>query len=319
MKTTDDDCCGDDAKKKKKRAVQKCKCPYDGCNVSRHSPCELRGHVDFVHTEIFHNVCGHIDEKTGAKCEYKGERSYELKQHKRHKHSDVRDHKCTVCSMAFKSADVRFIHWAAKHSPPGDPVRTKYKCTVCNKGFPSRRECIDHYLRRCAPKDDPGLAALHDRDNKAHRARYASDEMARVKVALRNALKRVMKNMGTGKVSLSEKVVGCSYEVLVAHLNDNDRGFVYGKSGGVVLHIDHIRPMASFKNLKCRIEVLKCMNFNNLQLLPGPENQRKNDSFTPDEEAAYAISKAGLAIAELKKGWRADGVCKCELCMGQTT
>jgi hypothetical protein len=73
--------------------------------------------------------------------------------------------------------------------------------------------------------------------------------------------------------------------------------------------------MASFKNLKCQVEVLKCMNFNNLQLLPGPENCSKSDTFTPADEAAYAISKAGLAIAELEKGWRADPeVCKCEEC-----
>ncbi|KAJ1465828.1 hypothetical protein T484DRAFT_1757139 [Baffinella frigidus] len=304
---------GDDAKKLKK----KCKCPYDGCNASRYSPCKLQEHIDFVHKEIFHNVCGHIDEVTGAKCEYKCARPCDLVSHKRHKHSDVRDHKCTVCLMAFKNAQARDGHWAAKHSPIDDPVRTKYKCTVCNKEFPTRGPCTEHYLRRCAPKDDPGLAAFCARLNKTKRARYASDETVRIKRALRNALKRMMKKMGMGKVSLSEKVVGCSYEELVAHLNDNDRGFVYEKGG--VLHIDHIRLMASFKNLECHIEVLECMNFNNLQLLPGPENSRKCDSFTSAGEAAYAISKAGLAIAELKKGWRADGVCKCELCMGQTT
>jgi hypothetical protein len=73
--------------------------------------------------------------------------------------------------------------------------------------------------------------------------------------------------------------------------------------------------MASFKNLKCQVEVNKCMGFNNLQLLPGPENKSKRDSFTSAEEAAYALSKGGMATAELEKGWRADGVCKCELCI----
>jgi hypothetical protein len=57
------------------------------------------------------------------------------------------------------------------------------------------------------------------------------------------------------------------------------------------------------------------MDFNNLQLLPGPENSSKHDSFTSAEEAACAISKAGLDLAERKKGWRADGMCKCELCI----
>jgi hypothetical protein len=128
----------------------------------------------------------------------------------------------------------------------------------------------------------------------------------------------MMKKMGMGKVSLSEDLVGCSFEELLAHLNDNVRGFVFGElAGGVELHIDHIRPMFSFKNLKCQVEVNKCMGFNNLQLLPGPENMSKNKSFTSAQEAAYALSKGGMATAELEKGWRADPeVCKCEQCEG---
>ncbi|KAJ1463606.1 hypothetical protein T484DRAFT_1758704, partial [Baffinella frigidus] len=298
---------GDGAKKQ----MKKCKCPYDGCDESRRYPGELGEHVDFVHKEIFHNVCGHIHEKTKAKCEYKCATRGELKQHKR-THSDVHDHKCTVCLKAFKRADARDRHWVAYHSPLDDPLRTNHKCTVCNKGFPTPSRCNDHYLRNCAPKDDPGRRAFLDRENKAKRALYASDKVVRVKKSLRGSLWRLMNKMGMGKVSLSEDLVGCSFEELLAHLNDNVRGFVFGElAGGVKLHVDHIRPMFSFKNLKsCQMEVHKCMDFNNLQLLPGPENSSKRDSFTSAEEAAYALSKGGMAIAELEKGWRADGVCK---------
>ncbi|KAJ1466563.1 hypothetical protein T484DRAFT_3633115 [Baffinella frigidus] len=327
---------GDGAKKQ-----YSCKCPYDGCDESRRHPGELKDHVDYKHKKIYRNVCDHINEKTGVKCEYKCARLCDLEQHKR-THSDARPHKCTVCPMAFKNPDGltrherkthsddrnhkctgctetfkdKFVldrHWVAKHSPKDNLARTKWKCTECNEGFPTSWACTVHYLRKCAPEDDPGRRAFLDRINKTKRAHYAKNETIRVERALRNTLWRMMHKHGMGKVSLNKGLMGCSNKELIAHLNDNDRGFVYEQSGGV-FHIDHIRPMASFKNLKCRVEVLKCMNFNNLQLLPGSENCSKSDTFTPADEADYAISKAGLAIAELEIGWRADGVCKCELC-----
>ncbi|KAJ1468656.1 hypothetical protein T484DRAFT_1754941 [Baffinella frigidus] len=205
--------------------------------------------------------------------------------------------------MAFKDKQTRYKHWVSQHSPIDHPERTEHKCTECNEGFPTSSRCNEHRLHKCVPKDDPGLAALRDRVNKTQRARYAKNEMVRAQVALRGALRRMMKKHGMGKVSLSEGVVGCLYEELIAHLNDNDRGFVYEKSGGV-FHIDHIRPMASFKNLKCQVEVLKCMNFNNLQLLPGPENCSKGKSFTSTQvdvsKLPYLQRRVANAITPLQ-------------------
>jgi hypothetical protein len=298
----------------KPAVVKKCKCLVDGCNKSYRKPYQLQYHVDFTHNGIYHNVCDHIDEK-GAKCGKKCETRSDMKIHKRNKHSDVCDYKCTGCTETFKSAQNRDMHWVINHSAANDPRRTQHKCELCNhKGFPTSSKLYEHFLRHHVPKDDPKRRAFLDQANKSERALYASDEKTRIRQSLRGSLKRMMKKHGMGKVSLSGKVMGCSCEQLIAHLNDNDRGFVYEQSGGV-FHIDHIRPMASFKNLKCHVEVLKCMNFNNLQLLPGPENSRKGGKFTSDQEAAYAISKGGMAIAELEKGWRADpGVCKCSEC-----
>ncbi|KAJ1464249.1 hypothetical protein T484DRAFT_1870209 [Baffinella frigidus] len=332
---------GDGAKEQKK----KCECPYDGCDASRRHPGELQQHVDYEHKKKYHNVCGHIiDEETGAKCGKKCETKSGLTKHKRdhsdvrykctvcskafkradvlkrHKrtHSDVRDHECKVCSMAFKDPQARDRHWVSQHSPLDHPARTRHKCTECNMGFPTTSQRTEHYLRWCVPKDHPRRRAFLDRVNKANRALYASDEMVRVKNSLRCALWYMMKKMGMGKVSLSEDLVGCSFEELLAHLNDNVRDFVFGKlAGGVELHIDHIRPMFSFKNLKCQVEVRMCMDFNNLQLLTGPENLSKNKSFTPAQEAVYALSKGGMAIADSVPVWRADPeVCKCEECKG---
>ncbi|KAJ1482381.1 hypothetical protein T484DRAFT_1804014 [Baffinella frigidus] len=312
---TTEDCGDDDAKKKKpKPAVLKHKCTK--CDVSKRDPSELKAHADFEHNGIYCNVCDLIDKKTGKKCEFKCEKSGNLTRHKNSfQHNDVRDYPCPDCKVLFTSASSCKAHWDACCSPPGDPVRTQFKCPVCNEGFPTSWRCTEHHLRKCVPEGDPRLTAFRDKINKTRNALYASDEIVRAKQALRNALGRMMKKMGMRKVSLSEEVVGCSYEELIAHLNDNDRGYVYDKSGGE-FHIDHIRPMASFKNLAtCRLEAWRCMNFNNLQLLPGPENCSKGARFNAKDKAAHAISKGYLAIVDLEEGWIAAGVCECKLCV----
>ncbi|KAJ1463849.1 hypothetical protein T484DRAFT_1758531, partial [Baffinella frigidus] len=265
-------------------AVHKFTCQVDGCNKSHRSPGELKQHVDYEHLKIYHNVCNHINEK-GHKCAKKFERPGDLERHTRHNHSDVCGHKCKDCTMAFKTPHDLHIHWVTQHSPPNHPARTKYKCKecnegfptsgplnvhwvtqhsppghpartqhkckVCNKGFPTIGACTSHYLHNCAAKDDPGRRAFLDRINEYNRAHYASDEMIRIKICLRGSLWRMMNKFGMGKVSLTDKVTGVSCEELIARLNDNDKGLVYGRG---VVHIDHIRPMASFKNLKCQVE-----------------------------------------------------------------
>ncbi|KAJ1465425.1 hypothetical protein T484DRAFT_1864837 [Baffinella frigidus] len=114
-------------------AARKFKCSVDGCNVSRQSPAKLQEHVDFIHNKIYRDVCDHINEK-GVKCGYKCETRGNLDGHKLYKHSDVRGHKCTVCSKAFKKAQHLDDHYAAKHAADDDPERTRHKCEVCNKG-----------------------------------------------------------------------------------------------------------------------------------------------------------------------------------------
>ncbi|KAJ1466385.1 hypothetical protein T484DRAFT_1861801 [Baffinella frigidus] len=172
---------GGGATKKKKLAVQKCKCLVDGCNKSYRKPCLLQYHVDFIHNKIFHNVCDHIDEETGAKCGYKCETRGVLKQHKRYKHIDVREVECTGCSSTFKSAGDRDKHWVRKHSTDDDPARTQHKCEVCNKGFPTSSERDQHFLSRHVPENDPKRREFLDRDNKSSKALYASDENNRIK------------------------------------------------------------------------------------------------------------------------------------------
>ena len=93
-------------------------------------------------------------------------------------------------------------------------------------------------------------------------------------------------------------VVGCTKYELVAHLHNNPHGHTLDTPG---IHIDHIRPVCSFKNKASDpLEQHRCMNFNNLQLLTGPENLAKRGFY---DAVAYAQSDAGKAIEKLVPTW----------------
>jgi hypothetical protein len=141
-------------------------CLVDGCNASRCERHDLQDHVDYTHNGIYHNVCDHIDEKTGVNCGYKYETRSELNRHKR----DHKCTKCTECTATFKAKQELDRHYVTSHSPPDNPARTEYKCEVCQKGFSTSSACNAHFLRNCVPKDDPRRLALLDQAKKRARA-----------------------------------------------------------------------------------------------------------------------------------------------------
>ena len=88
---------------------------------------------------------------------------------------------------------------------------------------------------------------------------------------------------------------------LVAHLNDNPYGYYYVGQKGV--HIDHIRPIMSFILFNGPIAQREAMNWNNIQLMWGPDNLAKGSEYNVEK---YAASDAGKAIAKLRVGWEKE-------------
>ena len=213
----------------------------------------------------------------------------------------------------FPTTSDRHTHWVVNCSPADHADRTKHKCTGCQKGFPTSNTHRDHYLRHCAPKDDPARIAYYEWNRTYENNRYTTDENYRVHKLTGNSLRKFMKDMGLGKHFRTDEMLRCTYAELIVWLNTNERGFVFG-TPGTDYHIDHIRPLNSFKK-GCRLELMEAWNFNNLQLLPGPENNAKRDTFTPEDSEAYYKSVGGMAILALRAVWRAEGVCECESCM----
>jgi hypothetical protein len=270
-------------KKNPPRVRNKHICKDSGCKRSFLSPNLLQQHVDFAHAPYkYNNVCGLL-KANGGKCGYKCETPQNLKQHKKYMHTSI-----------------------------DDPVRTQFKCKACNEGFASTWARTSHYFHRCAPEDDPERIALLEYNRVYANARYANDENYRLGKLARQSSARLLAATGLEKNSSSAQDLGCTRAEYLVHLNDNDRGLVYGVKGVVV---DHIRPVNSFKNLRCRVAFWECTNFQNMQLLTKEENGRKSDSFTSEERDAYYKSDAGMNILALREVWRASGVCDCSLCV----
>lgn len=310
-------------KKKKRSNEKKFQCKYSGCVKSFKYPNELLQHDNWAHLGIRSYVCGYIDELDGSKCEHACERPGCLQRHKQAQHTREKPFECPDCAEAFIQSGLRRRHYLLHHAPADHPdlinllAKSKaFKCTDCELTFGAPKKRDDHYIRHHHDplKDNPALVAIQLKKSAHHQKRLAEEPLYGIRRRVRDGLRRLLDTMGLTKNSYSKDVVGCTFEEVMAHLNNNDRGLVYRGDSAVVLHIDHIRPLASF-NLGCRVELLKAANFNNLQLLPGSENISKKDRFTPLDAAAYADSVGGKAIAELEKGWRAAGVCDCEECV----
>jgi hypothetical protein len=266
--------------KKRHNIEEQHKCEHAGCNRSFVAPCRLREHIDFIHLLVYNFVCGCFN-ANGDKCEDKFETASQLSRHKKLQHSD---------------------------KPP------QFKCADCNKTFKLAENHKKHLLRFHTSPTDPKRIAFYAKLNAAQRQRYANDDHFRVKVLLQAGLLYMRVKAGLGKNATTDKTIGCNPIQFIAHLNNNDRGLVFGDDDTFGrLEIDHIRPVHDMKK-GCRLDFLRISRFENLRLLPWRENRAKSDTFTSADAARYA-EKEGKEIAKLEPGWVAAGVCKCVLCV----
>jgi hypothetical protein len=217
----------------------------------------------------------------GDKCNHKFEKEGQLKSHMEHIHRG--------------------------QSP-------RLKCVECKETFAWFSHLRKHRLRFHASQTDPKRIAFYATTNKNLRKQCANDDLLRVEISMRNAIRRMREKAGIGKKATTEKTIGCNPAEFIAHLNNNDRGFVLGDDDTHGrLDIDHIRPLNDMKK-GCQLDLRRLTNFNNLQLLPACANRTKHAKFTSADAARYA-EKEGKAIELLVPGWIAAGVCKCVSCV----
>ena len=80
----------------------------------------------------------HLELKT--RCELCGKEFKHLKQHIKHVHNDIRNHKCEICDKIFTRKQHLIEHTRVVHRK-----RHLWPCRSCDKNFLSRISLIIHY------------------------------------------------------------------------------------------------------------------------------------------------------------------------------
>ena len=259
------------------------KCTYQDCGKSFTKPSHLTRHL-LTHTGEKPSVCVH------GGCGASFSRPDSLTTHMR-THSGDRPYPCTTCDSSFAHSGSLTEHMRT-HSG-----ERPYPCATCIKAFTTSGSLARHVMRNHTDKTSVAYKEFTAKLNAHWRHRYNNDLEYRAARLARVRMKVWMKAKGGKKTATTEALIGCTWVELVKHLNKNSNGLKVGDKG---VHIDHIRPVASFKLFNNPIEQRACMNFQNLQLMVGTENMQKGANWDPVE---YAASAAGKAIEALRVKW----------------
>ena len=170
---------------------------------------------------------------------------------------------------------------------------------MCGHRCKTAANMAEHVMTNHTDKTSTEYLEFREKGNKYKRERYAKDVEYRVSALMRTSFDRFRNHRGgeTGEDLDMQFVLGKTWAELVVHLHNNPHGYTLDMED---MHIDHIRSMWSFPRTNCPVEEHRCMNFNNLQLLPGPENRAKGNYYNAAE---YAITDASIAIEKLVPGW----------------
>lgn len=115
--------------------------------------------------------------------------------------------------------------------------------------------------------------------NQYSKTKKEQDPLFKLTGNIRTLIYHSLKNKGYSKTSKTADYLGCDYDTLLAYLNDNKYGFIYGDEG---LDIDHIIPLASAKNEN---DIFYFSYYKNLMLLPAEFNRhiKKDRKMTLEE------------------------------------
>jgi len=100
--------------------------------------------------------------------------------------------------------------------------------------------------------------------------RLKNDQLYAFKYIVRKVTAQAFKRRGFKKNSHTEKLLGCTFEDLLKHLNPPSDFFTNRSK----YNIDHIIPFATAKTIE---DVIRLCHYTNLQILTAEENLAKSD------------------------------------------
>ena len=142
----------------------------------------------------------------------------------------------------------------------------KYRKEYRDKNIEKYRDLSRLYYKNNKTKENKRVA-------KYTKERFKKDSFFRFKHKLRHSTWVAFKNKGYKKGSSTEKILGCSFEIVKKEI---EMKFVKGMSwdNRDEWHIDHIIPLASAKTEE---ELIKLCHYTNLQPLWAKDNISKKD------------------------------------------
>ena len=121
-----------------------------------------------------------------------------------------------------------------------------------------------------------------------HAVRLMRDLDYRLRILLRNRIKKAVRAKGTKRCASTEQLIGCTVEQLRVYLERLfSPGMTWDNYGPDGWHVDHIKPCARFDLTKPE-QQRECFHYSNLQPLWKLDNLSKGDRLPHEWEAAKA-------------------------------
>ena len=136
------------------------------------------------------------------------------------------------------------------------------------------------------PKRYAALKAISDKRyskthkkqiNKHLKKKYHTNIQHKLRVTIRNRIGKILRDNNIIKHSSSTKSIGCSYKILIKHLESQfTDGMTWDNHGVYGWHIDHIKPLDKF-DLGDKKQFKEACHYTNLQPLWAEDNYSKGN------------------------------------------